>query len=63
MKKTQENIRNNRQKKRKEKKRLIEENSEVEQVGIAENPESTRHKQVREGRAFRVDPECSGRGV
>merc|ERR1711954_209652 len=31
------------------KRRLIEENSEVEQVGIAENPESTRHKQGREG--------------
>ena len=45
------------------KRRLLEENSEVEQVGITENPESTRHKQVREGRAFRVDPQCSGRGV
>ena len=45
------------------KRRLLEENDEVEQVGITENPESTKQKQVREDRAFRVDPECSGRGV
>ena len=45
------------------KRRLLEENDEVEQVGITENPESTKQKQVREDRAFRVDPECSGHGM
>ena len=45
------------------KRRLLEENDKVEQVSITENPESTVQKQVREDRAFRVEPECSGRGM
>ena len=45
------------------KRRISEENRNVEPVGNAENPKSTRHEQVNDIRTFQVDPESSGRSV